>query len=359
MEEILSERKKKILSEAEEMGAQQVLVTFPENIFYFTGFWGGGYCLISPDQCRLFIGALETFRALDHSLNTKVISAPVGTDALSLIKDFVEKGAKILTDEIKFSSKNIIEKKMEVFLTVSTTPFYKLRRKKDDIEIKAIEKASKKMDLLYEETLKVIKDGVSERKIASIVIGKAVEIGLDLPMFNSGFEPLIIASGPNSAYPHAPITERKMRRGDVITADYFFRYQGYISDITRTFVLGKAAEQVKEVYQIVKLAQEECIKQVRENAITGDLDNISRKIIRQSRFSDYFTHGTGHGVGLEVHEPPTLTIGQTDKLIHGDVVTVEPGVYLPSKFGVRIEDTVLVGEKAKILTKFNKELIEI
>ncbi len=359
MDQILSERRKKMLSEAKEMGAQQVLVTLPENIFYFTGFWGGGYCLISSDQCHLFVGAIETFRALDYSLNTKVISAPVGTDALSLIRDFVGKDTKILVDEITFSSKNVIEKKIGVFLTVSSEPFYKLRRKKDDIEIKIIEKASKKMDLLYEETLRVIKDGVSEREIASIVIGKAVEIGLDLPMFSSGFEPLIIASGPNSAYPHAPITERKIRRGDVITADYFFRYKGYVSDITRTFVLGKASEQVREAYQTVKSAQEECTKQVRENAITGDLDNICRKIIGQSRFSDCFIHGTGHGVGLEVHEPPTLAIGQTDKLIQGDVITVEPGVYLPSKFGVRIEDTVYVGEKAKILTKFSKELIEI
>jgi Xaa-Pro aminopeptidase len=356
MTRYLRERRKCILSKAEQAKAKYVLIASPENIYYFTNFWGGSYALISQEQCLLFTGALEAFRALNTAFETKVVSIPVGASLFSIIKEHVEKGSKILSEDILFTKKDAFEKKLEVSLEVSSKPFYDLRRSKDENEVRVIQEASKLTDQLYDETLKIIKEGITERDIASKIIGKGVEMGLEM---SSGLEPIIMATGPNSSYPHAVVTDRKLKKGDVIIGDYFFRYKAYISDETRTFVFGKATEDFKQAYETVHFAQEEGIKAVKPNSITGEIDTICRKIIDNSRFSEYYTHGTGHGVGLEVHEPPTLTINQTDCLVKGDIVTIEPGIYIPDKFGIRIEDTVLVDERAKILTEFTKELIEI
>ena len=356
MTEYLAERRKRILTKAKQVNAKYVLVSSPENIFYFTNFWGGSYALISQEQCLLFSSVLEAFRALNTAFETKVVSIPVGANPFSIAKNHVEKGSKILSEDILFTQKELFEKKLKVSLEASSKPFYDLRRSKDENEVRVITEASKLMDQLYDETLKIVKEGITEREIASKIIGKGVKMGLEM---SSGLEPIIIATGPNSAYPHAAVTDRKLKRGDVITGDYFFRYKAYVSDETRTFVFGKATKDVKEAYETVHFAQEEGIKAVKPGSITGKVDAVCRKIINNSRFSEYYIHGTGHGVGLEVHEPPTLTINQTDKLVEGDVVTIEPGVYIPDKFGIRIEDTMYVSEKAKILTKFTKELIEI
>ena len=355
----LAERRRKLLLKAERIGSRYALVSSPENIYYLTNFWGGNYVLLSEDQCILFTGMLESFRALDQSIDTKVVSAPVGKSLLSIMPNYITKDSKVLAEDNLSAQKGAFERKLKVSLNISSKQFHELRRRKDDYEVKAISEAAKRIDQLFDMTAKTIKDGVSEREVASKVIGFAVEIGLDMPMVSSGFEPLIIASGPNSAYPHAQLTNRKIRRGDVVKGDYFFRYNAYIADETRTFVLGQPSKEVREAYDLVQNAQEECIKKLEAGAITGELDNICRKIIGNTKFSEYFIHGTGHGVGLEVHEPPTLSVNQKDKLIEGDVVTVEPGVYIPKKFGIRIEDTVHIGKKHTVLTKFTKELIEI
>ncbi|MEM3403993.1 MAG: M24 family metallopeptidase [Nitrososphaeria archaeon] len=355
----LAERRKNLLSKAERMCLRYVLVSSPENIYYLTNFWGGSYVLLSEDQCILFTGMLESFRALNGSIDTKVVSAPVGKSLLSIISNYVPKNSKILAEDNLSTQKSNFEEKLKVKLNISSKPFHELRRRKDDYEVKAISEAAKRIDQLFDITVKTVKEGISEREIASKVVGFGVEIGLDMPMTSSGFEPVIIASGPNSAYPHAQLTSRKVRRGDIVKGDYFFRYKAYIADETRTFVLGQPSKEAKEAYEIVLNAQEECVKELKVGAVTSDLDNICRKIIGSSRFSERFIHGTGHGVGLEVHEPPTLSVNQKDRLIEGDVITVEPGVYIPKKFGIRIEDTVHIGKKSKVLTKFTKELIEI
>ncbi|MGD0330179.1 MAG: aminopeptidase P family protein [Nitrososphaeria archaeon] len=356
MKDYTTGRRKRILSKAEKAGANCVLASSPENMFYFTNFWGGSYVLISEEGCLLFTGALEAFRALSTAVEAKVISVPVGSSILSSIKNHVQKGSKILSEDVMFTQKEIFEKKLEVKLEPSSKPFYELRRSKDEREVASIEETSKLLDQLYEETLEIVREGITEREIASKVIGKGVEVGLDM---SSGLEPVIVATGPNSAYPHAQITDRKLKKGDVILADYFFRYKAYVSDETRTFVFGKATKEIKEAYEIVHLAQLQGIKALKPGSITGKVDAACRGIINDSRFSEYYTHGTGHGVGLEVHEPPTLSINQKDKLVRGDIVTIEPGIYFQDKFGIRIEDTVYVGEELKVLTRFAKDLIEI
>ncbi|MCX8188466.1 MAG: Xaa-Pro peptidase family protein [Nitrososphaeria archaeon] len=350
-------RRKKILLKAEELGFKQVLVTGVENIYYFTGFWGGGYLLLTQDGARLFTGLLEKNRASEYSFETEVVSAPLGESSFSLLKDYVR--TRVLVDEIPFSLKERLEKSLNVGLVVEPKIFYDVRKVKDEYEVRLLKEASKRIDMLYDLSTKIIKEGVSEREVASRIVGEAIGLGLDTPYVNTDFTPIIVASGPNSSLPHAQVTERRFRRGDVIKLDFFFRYGGYVSDETRTFILGRASSEFKNVYDAVLFAQEKGIKAVRVGVKAGDVDSMCRKFIGEKGYLEYFTHGTGHGVGLEVHEPPTLSVNQSELLELGNVVTVEPGVYIPKKFGVRIEDTVYVGENVECLTHFTKELIEL
>ncbi|MGB9727956.1 MAG: M24 family metallopeptidase [Nitrososphaeria archaeon] len=357
MSSFLLKRRERVLSKAEELGLNQVLVSNVENIYYFTGFWGGGYLLLSRDGAKLFTGLLERFRAQENSFETEVITPALGVPVFYKLKEYV-KGC-LLADEIPFTLKEGLEKSLEVTLKVDPKIFYSIRRVKDENEVGLLKEASKLIDRLYEFSTKVIREGVSEREIASKVIGEAVYLGLDTPYVNTDFTPIIVASGPNSSFPHAQVCDRRLRRGDVVKLDFFFRYKGYVSDETRTFVLGSASNDFREVYETVLCAQEEGLKAVKAGARACDVDSACRKVIAGKGFQEYFVHGTGHGVGLEVHEPPTISVNQCDLLERGNVVTVEPGLYFPGKFGVRIEDTVYVGDSAICLTAFTKELIEL
>ncbi|MEM0052754.1 MAG: aminopeptidase P family protein [Nitrososphaeria archaeon] len=353
----IKERRKKILLKAEELGFKQILVTGVENIYYFTGFWGGGYLLLTQDGTRLFTGLLEKNRASENSFDTEVVCAPLGEPVFSLLKQYVS--GKLLVDEVPFTVKERLEKNLNVSLAVEPKIFYGLRRVKDEYEVSLLKEASKRVDMLYELSTKIIREGLSEREVASRIVGEAIGLGLDTPYVNTDFTPIIVASGPNSSFPHAQVSDRMLRHGDAVKLDFFFRYKGYVSDETRTFVLGRASSEFRHVYESVLLAQEEGVRAMAAGVKTGEVDSICRRIIGERGYGEYFIHGTGHGVGLEVHEPPTLSVNQSELLELGNVVTVEPGVYIPKRFGVRIEDTVYVGERVACLTNFTKELIEL
>jgi Xaa-Pro aminopeptidase/Xaa-Pro dipeptidase len=357
MSSLLLKRREKVLLKAEELGLNQVLVSNVENIYYFTGFWGGGYLLLSRDGAKLFTGLLERFRAQENSFETEVVTPALGVPISSKLKEHVK--GSLLADEIPFTLKESLEKSLDFSLKVHPKIFYSMRRVKDENEISLIREASKRVDMLYEFSTKVIREGVSEREIASRVVGEALSLGLDTPYVNTDFTPIIVASGPNSSFPHAQVSDRRLRRGDVVKLDFFFRYKGYVSDETRTFILGSASNDFREAYETVLHAQEEGLKAVKAGVKACDVDSACRKIIEERGLQEYFVHGTGHGVGLEVHEPPTISVNQSELLEGGNVVTVEPGIYFPGKFGVRIEDTVYVGDSAVCLTSFTKELVEL
>ena len=168
---------------------------------------------------------------------------------------------------------------------------------------------------------------------------------------------LIIAGGPNGALPHAQVTNRKFVDGDLIVVDLTLRYKGYVSDATRTFGLGKISNQVKEAYEIVKDSQDLGLKAVKPNVSCKSVDSVCRSYINEKSYGEYFIHSTGHGIGLEVHEFPNISQKSETKLEKNMAITVEPGIYIQNKFGVRIEDSVIVREKPIIMHRFTKELI--
>ena len=156
---------------------------------------------------------------------------------------------------------------------------------------------------------------------------------------------LIVASGPRGALPHAETTERQLQHGDLVVIDIGARVMGYCSDMTRTFAVGSASGQAKEIYSIVYLAQRAAAAKVRSGAVGGEVDAVARSMIEAAGYGEAFGHGLGHGVGIDVHEAPRLAKGIEAKLVAGNVVTVEPGIYLEGVGGVRLEDMVLVGEE--------------
>ncbi|MGC8867628.1 MAG: M24 family metallopeptidase, partial [Elusimicrobiales bacterium] len=152
----------------------------------------------------------------------------------------------------------------------------------------------------------------------------------------------IVAFGENSALPHHETSERKLRRNEAVLIDFGCIYHRYCSDMTRTFFYGKPTEEFLKVYKTVELAQKKGIEAVKEGVLSDEIDKICRQTISEHGYGQYFIHGTGHGVGLDIHEDPTLNPKTSIKLLQGMTITIEPGIYLYGKFGVRIEDTVCV-----------------
>ena len=201
--------------------------------------------------------------------------------------------------------------------------------------------------------MKFIKVGITEKEIA---------LELDFFMLRNGGEGLsfetIAVSGKNSSMPHGVPSEKKIENGDFITLDFGTVINGYHSDMTRTVAMGFASDEMKNVYDVVLKAQQNCLDNIKAGVSCKDGDEFARSIIRNAGYGQYFTHSTGHGVGVEIHEYPNLSIYSDSVLQAGNIVTVEPGIYIPEKFGVRIEDMALITEKGCTnLTKASKDLI--
>ena len=220
-------------------------------------------------------------------------------------------------------------------------------------ELEKIRQAEAIGDAAFTHILPLIKPGVSEADIA---------LELEFFMKKQGAAKLsfdtIVASGPNSSMPHAQVTNRKIQCGDFITMDFGTMINGYHSDMTRTVAVGFATDEMKNVYDAVLRAQQNCLENIKAGIPCKDGDMFARSIINDAGYGKYFTHSTGHGVGVEIHEYPNLSPASDSILQVGNIVTVEPGIYIPEKFGVRIEDMALITENGCTnLTKAPKELI--
>jgi Xaa-Pro aminopeptidase/Xaa-Pro dipeptidase len=250
-------------------------------------------------------------------------------------------------------------KKSIPYLKSSTEPFYNTRVIKDEKEIKILKKASKIIDEMFSICSKKIKIGQKESELQTILMTYAMEQEMFDTGYKSTLNPLIIAGGPNGALPHAQVSQRKFKKGDLVVADLTLRYKGYVSDATRTFALGKISSQANEAYEIVKESQKLGLKSVKPNIDCKDVDFACRQYIERKNFGQYFIHSTGHGIGLEVHEFPTVSYRSNTKLKENMAITVEPGIYIENKFGIRIEDSLIVKDRPIIMHKFTKDLLTI
>lgn len=234
-----------------------------------------------------------------------------------------------------------------------------VRLVKDEAEIDLIRTACELTDRALADVLPILRPGLTEKEIARALECRMIELGADGPAFDS-----IVASGPNGSIPHHSPSDRPLERGDLVTMDFGALYEGYHADMTRTVAVGEPAQWQRELYELVRAAQRAGRRAVRPGAITHDVDAASRDLIAEAGYGEYFGHGLGHGVGLEIHEAPFLSPAKPEsdpehaRLKDRVPVTVEPGVYLPGRGGVRIEDTLVARDQGpELLTRTTKELL--
>jgi Xaa-Pro dipeptidase len=234
--------------------------------------------------------------------------------------------------------------------------FANLRMYKDAGEIQAMRKAVKIAQMALIATLPAVKSGVSEREISAELTLQLLKAGSDSEM---PFSP-IVSSGPNSANPHASPSERRLAAGDLLVIDWGASFRGYCSDLTRTFAIGEPVSEYQQIARAVMQANKAGREAARPGIMAGDVDKAARDVIERAGYGQYFTHRVGHGLGMEGHEPPYMFGENTLILAPGMTFTVEPGIYLPGRNGVRIEDNVVITEEgAETLSDLPRELVRL
>ncbi|HWT90850.1 MAG TPA: aminopeptidase P family protein, partial [Solirubrobacterales bacterium] len=293
-------------------------------------------CVCGPGV-RLFL--------TDFRYTERAAAAVEGWEAVTISADWLGGIAERLQGRVGFEddhmSVRLLEKLKEKLadgteMVPAGGRVEELRRVKDEGELAAIAEASKLADEVWRWSLERGLAGRTEREVARAAEARIREHGGE-PSF-----PAIVAAGPNGAQPHAEPGEREIGRGELVVFDMGAQLDGYCSDGTRTFATGEPGEEARAVYETVREAQAAALEAIRAGVKGEDVDKVARKVIDEAGHGDRFGHGLGHGVGLEVHEGPRLSLRSDDVLAAGEVVTVEPGIYLPGEFGVRIEDLVVV-----------------
>ncbi|MFI5405606.1 MAG: M24 family metallopeptidase [Nitrososphaerales archaeon] len=340
----------------------------PEDIYYLTGFWGEGVLVMLETFSKLIVPKLEYSRALSMSNDCDVISSERGkTLTDSLFNQLNENYVVFYSNNNHHIIKELGKKIGKRDLVVDYNPVEKLREIKDAQEIEKIRKASIIIDKLFEVATKEIKVNRSEEEIQAILVYEAMKMGAKFPFYQFTSNPLIIASGSQASFPHAETSRRIIRKDEFIVLDITLSYDHYVSDATRTFGIGRISNKMKSVYEIVKAAQENGIKRLLETDNFALVDAACRDTIQKEGYGEYFIHSTGHGIGLEVHESPWIRPKITSHIQENMTITVEPGIYLENKFGVRIEDSLWIVKRknGKIgqgfdslnFNSFDKELI--
>lgn len=330
-------------------GIVGLLVTRREDVRYLSGFTGSAGSVLIPAQGKPWI--ITDFRyKLQVNAQTSGLNILIQkTDFFSTLRELAEtlNIEQLWFDETALTVAELKKiKRHGIAMKASPDIVGPLRRLKDDGEIRSIRLAIARAEESFRELKQSIKPGVTERELA---------FRLDMLMKEKGSRKVafdtIVASGPNGAMPHATVTNRKIKNGDFVTFDFGAEADGYFSDITRTICLGRPSPRQREIHALVSVAQAAAMESVRPGISCKSVDSAAREIIDEAGYAKNFGHGTGHGVGLMVHERPTVSYLSKDCVEEGMVFTVEPGVYIPGWGGVRIEDMVFVTEKKpKVLT---------
>jgi Xaa-Pro aminopeptidase len=332
-----------------------LLITNLPDLRYLSGFTGSNGALLLPrgDRATLYTDGRYTAQAKAEAAGTKVVIVPKGVLAAACegaaaagIKRCGFDTAQTTVATLQAMRKAVPGKLRRSFFVASGPVVAGLREVKDAEEIECIRRAALLGCGLFDHMLGFIRAGVTESAVAAELEYAARSAGAEGMSFET-----IVASGERSSLPHGRATSAKLPRQGFVTLDFGVVLGGYCSDMTRTLHLGKATQEEFAVYDAVLEAQEAAVAAIAPGVSTGDVDEAARSVLRRAKLDKYFTHSTGHGVGLEIHEGPRVATEQKQILKRGMVITVEPGVYLPGKFGVRIEDMVLVtAAGAEVLT---------
>jgi len=341
-----AQRRERLLSLAP---GKQVAALTPANVFWLTGFWGGGAAIALPDRTVVVTSPLEADRARETGKEVEVVVAGTWKEVPEALMKRVAKGPLVADDDSLLRAR--------AGVTMDPTLFLNARRTKDAGEVDRIRRASAGLDKVFREIPEIIRPGRTEWQAAAEVMKVATEEGLTPSGSDSALSPVIVASGENGALPHSELTSRKFRSGDFVVVDIFFRHQGYNSDSTRTFAVGTVNAGMKKNYAAVREAQEAALDVAVEGEVCERVHLAAVHVLHRHGVDKYLNHSVGHGVGIDIHELPSIARGNKVKLERNDVVTDEPGVYISGKYGVRIEDTLVVGRRPTVLTRFTKDLV--
>ncbi len=335
--------------------AAALLILNEKNIRYLTGFTGGdGALMVGPGWLALLVDGRYVTQARGESVGAEIVEFRNRVEGIAGV------ARRRALGRIGFESTALtVEEHLrlqgglpEVALEPLVGGFQSLRALKDQQEVALIREAARIAGEALAAVREMIRPGIRENEIALELEYRMRVNGAEQVSFDT-----ICASGPNSALPHAQPGRRAIADGDCVTVDYGAVYQGYHSDETCTFFVGRASARQEELYRLVREAHDRAIRAIRPGVSCGQVDRVARTCLEEAGMGLYFAHGTGHGVGLDVHEPPRLAAGREEILQAGMVVTVEPGIYLPRVWGIRIEDTVLVTEEgSEPLTPSSKDL---
>ena len=335
------------------------LIVSPENRFYFTNFASSdGFLLVSADRAvfitdgRYIEAAHKTVKNCEVMLQSHTISQIKDVlTALGAKSVAVEAERMTLKQYAEFARALdgidvVCDGELDVVIE-------KIRSIKSKAQVEKIIKAQRIAEAAFEHILTFIKEGVTEKEVA---------LELDYYMLSHGADGLsfetIAVSGKNSSKPHGVPSDKKIEKGDFVTMDFGAVVEGYHSDMTRTVAVGFVSDEQKNVYETVLKAQAAAQTAASSGVCCADVDKAARDVIENAGYGEYFNHSTGHGVGVEIHEYPRLSKLCKTALSVGNVVTDEPGIYIPEKFGVRIEDMLLITENGcENLTRAPKELI--
>ena len=344
-------------SAAADAGADAVLVTFGPDVRWLSGFTGSNAALaIAGGRAVLFTDGRYTAQAKAEAPDLRVVVGKKAAPALAL-EWLVARGARRCAFDARQTTVAALEamrKALPKELGPARRSFFfstegliaRLRERKDEGEITLMRRAADLGCELFGDVVEHLEPGATEAEIAL-----ALEVGARMSGAEAMSFETIVASGKRSALPHGRATAQELPRRGFVTLDFGVVLDGYCSDMTRTVHIGKASPRARDVYHSVLEAQEAAVAAVAPGVTCAAVDEAARSVLKRARLARWFTHSTGHGVGLEIHEGPRLAAKVEQVLEPGMVITVEPGVYLPEEFGVRIEDMVLVTEDgAEVLT---------
>ncbi len=352
------ERLMKLAAMAKAQNCDGVLITEGENLCYATGFVGlEGMVLVTADGkgwCFTDSRYIEAAEKAIAPWGYQVVQPDAGYPECAR-QICEEQGLKSLLFEdqaMTVSLFNRYEAALEARLVAAGEAFSELREVKEEIEVERITAAQRIAEQALQEILPLIRPGAVEREVAAELDYRMARLGSTGVSF-----PTIFVSGAKSSLPHGTPGDKKIEAGDFVTIDFGAMVGGYHSDMTRTFAVGYATDEMKKVYDTVLRAQLAGIEALAEGVPGSQVDKAARDIIEQAGYGPYFGHGLGHSLGLNIHESPRASKAYHRPFVRGNIITIEPGIYLPGKFGVRIEDMVYLGADGKRnLTAFPKEL---
>ena len=340
----------------EEQQLDALLITNPYNRRYMTNFTGSaGTAIISKDDAVFITDFRYMGQANDQLTGYRIVqhTETMIQEVANQVKEMKIETLGFEKEDLSYSQFEMYNKQVDAKLVPVAGLVEKLRLIKTPEEIEVLKQAAAIADAAFVYICSVIQAGKTELEIAN-----ELEFFMRKQGATSSSFDIIVASGERGALPHGVASDKVIETGDLVTMDYGALYNGYISDITRTVAIGEPSAKLREIYEVTLRAQELGVEQIKPGMTGIEADAITRDYIKSKGYGEAFGHSTGHGIGLEVHEAPSLSSKSKTVLVPNMAVTVEPGIYLPGIGGVRIEDDILITETGnERLTKSTKELL--